>query len=156
MFYLFLIALLLFSLFLYHAHSSCFPNPYPNPQTFSCPFLGSCLALILILTFETRVWIVVMVKLQSIRFPIGAIMLILPPNKVIFLWWSIEFTLNKPSSSSSNSSFLGNMLTNGWLRGSVKWLRVKLMRWEERWGHKEVASVSALDRVGFSPDPDTY
>ena len=156
MFYLFLISLLLFSLFLYHAHSSCFPNPYPNPQTFSCSFFGSCLALILILTFETRVWIVVLAKLQSIRFPMGVFMLILPLNKVIFLWWNIEFTPNKPSSSSLNSSFLGNMLTNGWLWGSIKWLWVKLMRWEERRGHKEVASVSVLDRVGFSPDPDTY
>lgn len=127
----------------------------PTHRLSHAPFSALVLALILILTFETHVWVVVMAKLQSMRFPIGVIMLILPPNKVIFLWWTIEFTLNKPSSSSLNSSFLGNMLTNGWLWGSVKWLWVKLMRWEERWGHKEVASVSLLDRVGFSPDPDT-
>lgn len=49
-FYLLLISLWLFLSFLYHAHSSCFPNPYPSPQAFPRSFLGCHLALILSVT----------------------------------------------------------------------------------------------------------
>lgn len=66
MFYLLLISLLLFfPFFSYHAHSSCFPNVYPNPQTFPRSFFGSHLALILSLTDKTCVWIVVMAELLN-------------------------------------------------------------------------------------------
>lgn len=47
---------MLFSLFSYHACSSCFPNPYPKPQAFPRSFLGSHLASILNLTDKTCVY----------------------------------------------------------------------------------------------------
>lgn len=81
MFYFLLISLLLFfPFFSYHAHSSCFPNAYPNPQTFPRSFFGSHLALILSLTDKTYVWIVVMAELLTIRFPVGVIVLLFYPQ----------------------------------------------------------------------------
>lgn len=53
-----------------------------------------------------------MAKLQSIKFPIEVIMLILSPNKVIILWQSVQFILNKPLTFVFNSSLLDNMLTD--------------------------------------------
>lgn len=99
--YLLLISVFLFfPFFLYHAHSSCFPNPYPNPQAFPRSFFGSFLARILSLRDKTCDCTIVMACLWSIRFSIGVVMFNWLWNKVVILIWSIQFTLNKPLTSS--------------------------------------------------------
>lgn len=72
-FYLLLISLSIFSpFFLYHARSSCFPNPDPRPLAFPGSFFGSHLASISSLTDKTHVFlsyqILILISGQSILF----------------------------------------------------------------------------------------